>query len=232
MLVSIKISVVCVLFVVTFIIGGVVFPTLPQFYLPFLLIFVSVLIFQCIQSIFELLSSITLKRMYSLFIAGLVAGISIYAWYAEFDRIYYADGIWDEAWNLWGLGSIRGYDTFLRATSFLTLILFVINCVVLIRNKEQRYLAKWDKSKASILLLTMLMLTLIYPIAAYCLISGERNEISVTIVKTRDTAMGVSKFQVTKPISLESFLLCGTSLFLGWILTIILLGRTNKATNN
>jgi len=217
-----KIDVVCALFVVILVIGGSFFPEIPQFYFPFLLIFISILIFQCIKSIFGALSSKWLKITYSLFLTSLILGISNYAWYIELDRIYLSGKVWEKAWNLWGLYSIRDFEMFLRVIPFLTLTLLIINCILFIRNKEQQCIVKWDRSKANILLLTLLMLTIIYIVATYLLFSSSRSKILVTIV--RMYASG--SFQIAKSISPALFLSYGFSLFLGWILTKIFLKPT------
>jgi len=95
-----KITVICILFVITLIIAVSLFPGIPQFNFPFLLIPMSVLIFQCNRSIYEVLPSKWLKIVYSLFLTSLIIGISSYAWYIELDRIYLSGEVWEEAWSL------------------------------------------------------------------------------------------------------------------------------------
>lgn len=219
-----KVAVICFLFVITLIIAGSLFPGIPQFNFPFLLISMSVLIFQCNRLIYEVVPSKWLKITYSLFLTSLIIGISSYAWYIELGRIYLSGEVWEEAWSLWGLYSIRDFEMFLKVVVPFTLTLLIINCVQFIRNKEQRYIAKWDESKTNVLLLTMLMLTIIYIVATYHLFSGHRSKILVTIVKVHDSVTTTGTFQITKSISLELFLSYGVFLFLGWLITKIFLG--------
>lgn len=221
---STKINIICVLFIIAFIIGGSFFPRMPQFSFPFLVIFIAILIFQCVKSIFELLPSKWLKITYSLFLVSLVIGTSSCAWYVELNRIHISGEIWDKAWNFWGLYSIRGFEMFLRVMSLSILIILAINCIVFIRTKEQLYSVKRNESKANTLLLTMFMLTTIYTITAGYLILNPNNKILITIVNVHGYTVATKfKFWITKSISLELVLSYGISLFSGWILTKVFL---------
>lgn len=227
---STKINIICVLFVIAFIIGGSFFPRMPQFSFPFLVIFIAILIFQCVKSIFELSPSKWLKITYSLFLASLVIGISSCAWYVELDRIHVSGEIWDKAWNFWGLYSIRDFEMFLRVMTLSILIILAINCIVFIRNKEQLYSVKRDKSKANTLLLTMFMLTTIYTITVGYLTLNPNNKILITMVNVHDTVATTAESWVTKSISPELVISYGIFLFSGWILIKVLLrrGRTTS----